>query len=201
MTSQTVLKVIDQIKENRVRFEAFCRSLSDEQLARPVPENTWNVKDFIAHLSTLDPMLEHWFTGVANGEPDAGTRTPDGQLLELDDWNEQVVVERRSWTLDQLFDEAGENRAKLIEAMLRLEDEHIDRITHFSGDNKRPPVDIPLKLFIRGWARHDAIHVGDMLKALPERADDPDLVAWLDDPAVKWYQNAMAGPSPRLSSE
>ena len=197
MTSPTALKVIDSIKKNRVRFESFCRSLSDEQLERPVPDNTWNVKDFIAHLSTLDPMLAHWFEGVAAGDPNAGLEAPDGQRLELDDWNEREVVERRPWSLDQLFAEAAQNREKLIDTISRLEDEHVNAITHFTGDNKRPPVDIPLKLFITGWARHDPIHVGDMLKALPERASDPDLAAWLDDPAVKWYQQAMAGPAKR----
>lgn len=201
MTSPTALKVIDSIKENRVRFEQFCRSLSDEQLARPVPDNTWVVKDFIAHLSTLDPLLAHWFEGVAAGDPNAGALTPEGESLDLDDWNEGEIIERRSWSLDQLFAEAAQNREKLIETISRLEDEHVDTVTHFAGDNKRPPADVPLKLFLMGWARHDAIHVGDMLKALPERADDADLVAWLDDPAVKWYQNAMAGPSPRMSSE
>jgi len=200
VTSQTALRVIDSIKKNRVRFEAFCRSLSDEQLERPVPDNTWIVKDFISHLATLDPALITWFDGVAAGNPDAGTLDPDGRPLDIDDFNEREVVQRRSWTLDRLFAEAAENREKLIESIARLEDANVDAITRFSGDNKRPPVDIPLKLFLTGWARHDAIHVADMLKALPERVDDPDLVAWLDDPAVKWYQQAMAGPSPRQSA-
>jgi hypothetical protein len=36
-----------------------------------------------------------------------------------------------------------------------------------------------------------------MLKALPERADDPAIREWLNHPAVTWYQNAMAGPAVR----
>jgi hypothetical protein len=54
---------------------------------------------------------------------------------------------------------------------------------------------VPLKLFIAGWAHHDAVHVADMLKALPERADDPDMRAWMDHPAIIWYQKTMAGPA------
>jgi len=40
-----------------------------------------------------------------------------------------------------------------------------------------------------------------MLKALPEHASDPAIAAWMDDGAVKWYQNAMSGPPrpPRTS--
>lgn len=198
MTSATALRVIEQIKHERVRFEAFCRSLSDDELHRPVPDNVWIVKDFIAHLATLDPLLVRWFDGVASGDANAGTTIDGGSgPMDLDDFNEQEVVKRRSWSLDQLFGEAAANREILINSLSRLEDEHVDAITHFAGDNKRPPADIPLKLFLAGWARHDAIHVADMLKALPERQGDPELEAWLDDPAVKWYQQAMAGPSPR----
>ena len=29
-----------------------------------------------------------------------------------------------------------------------------------------------------GLARHDPIHVADMIKALPERGEDPDIKAW-----------------------
>ena len=46
-----------------------------------------------------------------------------------------------------------------------------------------------------GLARHDPIHVADMVKALPERAEEPEIKAWLDDTVVKWYQRAMAGPA------
>ena len=51
------------------------------------------------------------------------------------------------------------------------------------------------ELFLQGWARHDPIHVADMIKALPERAEDPQLKEWLDDSVVKWYQQTMGGPA------
>jgi hypothetical protein len=108
-----------------------------------------------------------------------------------------VVADRRDWSLTQIFDEAAENRTHLLEALRELDDEHINQVVHFPGDNKRAPADIPFKLFLAGLARHDPIHVADMLKALPEHTDDPELQAWLDDPAVKWYQDAMSGPPKR----
>jgi hypothetical protein len=36
-----------------------------------------------------------------------------------------------------------------------------------------------------------------MVKALPERAEDPALKAWLNDTVVQWYQSTMAGPAKR----
>ncbi len=195
MPTERIETIIRTIKDERCRFETFCRSLSEEELARLVPDSTWQVRDFIAHLATLDTETKRWFEGVANGVPDAVVRDAEGRPFDLDDWNDTAVADRRERTLDQIFDEAAANREQLIATLEKLTDEHTDSITRFAGDNKRPPADIPLKLFLAGWAHHDAIHVADMLKALPERAGDPELQAWLDHPAVAWYQQAMAGPA------
>ncbi len=195
MATERMQKTIDTIKDERRRFEAFCLSLSEEELARPVPDSTWIVRDFIPHLGTLDTELIRWFEGVANGVLDAIERAADGRPFDLDDWNDSAVAERREWTLDKIFGEAAANRQKLIATLEKLTDEQTDAVARFGGDSKRPPADVPLKLFLAGWAHHDAIHVADMLKALPERADDPDIRAWLDHPAVAAYQMAMAGPA------
>jgi hypothetical protein len=198
MPEETANKVIATIEKERIHFEAFCRSLSKEELERMVPpDNKWSVKDFAAHLATLDVELQRWFEGVIAGEADQPVRNLDGTRFDIDNWNDGVVGARHDWTLDQIFEEAASNRAKLIETIRKLTEEHVNTITRFGGDNKRPPAEIPLKLFLLGWAHHDAIHVADMLKALPERADDPALKEWLSHPAVTWYQNAMAGPATR----
>jgi hypothetical protein len=193
--SERAEKAIDTIKSERRRFQTFCYGLSDEELAREVPNSTWIVRDFIAHLATLDTQLQTWFQSVVDGEPDGSIRNADGQPDDLDDWNDRTVAERRDWTLDKVFDEAAANREQLIPVIEQLTEENLNTIVHFSGDNKRPPADIPFGMFLSGWAHHDAIHLADMLKALPERADDPELRAWLEHPAVTWYQNAMAGPA------
>ena len=195
MATARMQKTIDTIKNERRRFETFCRSLSDEELARPVPDSTWIVRDFIPHLGTLDTELIRWFEGVANGVPDAIERDADGRRFKLDAWNDRTVAERRQWTLDEIFAEAAANRERLIVTLERLTDEQTDTVARMGGDSKRPPADVPLKLFLAGWAHHDAVHVADMLKALPERADDPEIRAWLDHPAVIWYQKTMAGPA------
>ncbi len=197
MATERIQKIISTIKHERQRFEAFCRSLSEEELARPVPDSTWTVRDFIPHLGTLDTETIRWLEGVASGVPDTAVRDADGRPFDLDGWNDRTVAERRGWTLDQIFGEAAANREKLIETLEKLTDEHTDSVTRFAGDNKRPPADVPLKLFLAGWAYHDAIHVADMLKALPERAGEPGMQAWLDHPAVAWYQQTMAAPARR----
>jgi hypothetical protein len=189
-------RVIDTIIANRERFEQFCRSLSEEQLRRPVPDSTWIVKDFAAHLGTLDMELTRWFAGAREGRADSSVDA-DGAHFDVDAFNDAVVAERRDWPLDRVFAEAAGLRRGLIDVLATLDDEQIDRPMKFSGDNKRGPGEFPLRLFLAGWAQHDPIHAADMLKALPELADDPDIKAWVDNPFVAGYQKAMAGPPRR----
>jgi hypothetical protein len=191
-------RVIEAIEENRRRFEAFCFGLTGEQLDRPVPDSTWVVRDFAAHLATLDPPFTRWFDGLARGNAVLDGRIDaDGAPFDIDQYNDAVVAERRSWPLSKVFEEAAENRRALVAALRALDDEQASRPMHFAGDNKRGPGTIPLNLFLAGWAQHDPIHVADMLKALPELADDADIRAWLDNPFVGGYQKAMAGPPRR----
>ncbi len=197
MTSESILAMIDRFKDNRERFIAFCRSLSDEELIRPVPGSTYRVLDFVGHLATLDPVLARQFDSAAGGHIEELGRNNDGSPFDIDAYNDAEVAARRDWSLDQMLEEAATNRATFLASLAKLEDEHIDNVVHFTGDNKRDPADVPFKIFLQGLTRHDPIHVADMVKALPERAEDPELKAWLNDTVVQWYQTTMAGPPKR----
>jgi hypothetical protein len=193
--SPTAQRVVDAIIENRRRFEDFCYSLTEEELMRPVPGTTWIVRDFPAHLDTLDTALLRWFAGAANGVPVDSSRSAAGDPFDVDAFNDAQVAARRDWPLDQVFAEARQNRRKLIDTISVLTEEQIEQPMHFAGDAKRNAGDLALKLFLAGWAQHDPIHVADMIKALPERAADPEIVAWLNNPFVSGYQAAMTAPA------
>jgi hypothetical protein len=197
MTSETILALIERFQDNRERFVAFCRSLSDEELARPVPGSSYRVKDFVSHLATLDPVMAEQFERAAQGLMEELGRGDDGSSFDVDKYNDAEVARRRDWSLDRMLEEAAANRTAFLGSLEKLEDEHIDKVTHFTGDNKRDPTDVPFKLFLQGLTRHDPIHVADMVKALPERAEHPELKAWLNDTVVQWYQTTMAGPAKR----
>ena len=189
--NDTVKRVIDVIIENRRRFEEFCVSLSDEEQFRPVPDSSWVVKDFAAHLSTLDLTFVRYMDAVARGGRIDMTKDADGNAFDLDAWNDAQVAERRKWPMEKVFDEARANRVALIGQMEPLTEEDISRNMHFS-DPKRGAADFPLKAFLVGWAQHDPIHVADMIKALPERGDDLAITAWLANPMVTSYQTSMS---------
>jgi hypothetical protein len=189
--------MIDAMKSHRQRLEAFARSLSDEELERPVPDSDWRVKDFLIHLLSFDPEMVRWLERVRAGDTSVPKTTSDGEPYNIDTWNNAQVAERRDWPLERILEEGVEGR-KQFEATLRtMEDEHIEQVVDFPGDNKRDPAKVQLKLFLGGLGRHDPVHVADIMKALPERSEDPELRAWLDDGIVRWYQNAMSGPPRR----
>lgn len=198
MASETVSLVVRSIREHRQRFERFCRSLSEEELSRPVPGSTWLVKDFISHLGTLDPAMAASFRAAAAGQPDEVFHTEQSEAFrDIDTWNDARVAERRDWPLERVLTEAAANRAALITVLEGLSEEQLQRELYFTGDNKRSPARLPLRAFLLGWSLHDPIHAADMLKALPERAREPELAAWVEHPVVKGYQAAMAGPPRR----
>jgi len=197
MATETIERLVEKFRANRQRFEPFCRALSEEELSRPVPDSTWAVKDFVSHLGSLDTELVRWFDGLREGRLDENARLADGSAFDIDKWNDERIAERREWPLERILTEAAGNREAFLQTLEKLEDKHIEQVFHFRGDNKRDPADIQFKLFLLGLARHDPIHVADMVKALPERAEDPDLKSWLDDSVVQWYQTVMAGPAKR----
>lgn len=196
MGSEAIQRSIAAFEKNRERFEAFCLSLSEEELARPVPDSHWQVKDFISHLGTLDTVMAQQIEALAKGVSDPLNEAGD-KGFDVDAWNEKEVQKRKDWPVGEMLEEARTNRAAFLASVAKLTDEDIDKTLHFRGDNKRDPADIPYKVFLGGLTRHDAIHVADMIKALPERAQDAELKAWLDDGVVKWYQTTMARPAKR----
>lgn len=189
-----VQAIVELIERERRRFADFCRSLSEEELARPVPSSTWIVKDFISHLATIDRPVGQWFVSIVDGSE--APRGGDSSAWNVDRFNDAAVARRRGQRVEEILAEAEKERVALVEILARVTDEQFDRSIRFGGDSKRPPSDLQFGRYLSGWARHDIIHVSDMLRALPERRADPLVAAWLAEPEVavlvSGYQKAMA---------
>jgi hypothetical protein len=197
MTSTAVQEVLAELDSHRERFEAFCRSLTAEELGREVPKSTWIVRDFIAHLATIDGPVSQMFRSMHSGE-DAGIRNADpatgntdGGKFQVDNWNDRQVEKRRGLDVEAVLKEAAEARAALRADMLVLTDEDLARTLKFGGDSKRAPSEIPFGAYLRGWCKHDPMHAMDMSRALPER--QAELAPWFDDPVIQGYQRQMNG--------
>jgi len=186
--------VVSRIEGERGRFERFCTSLTEEELRREVPESTWQVKDFISHLATIDGPVAGWFVAIQSGNV-GGPTGQRGEAWNVDRYNDGAVAKRRDRSVEEILAEARTERAAMIEVLGRFSEEQVNGTIHFGGDAKRPSSDLQLLRYLQGWARHDIIHVADMLKALPERRTDPVITAWLAEPGVGeligFYQRAM----------
>lgn len=181
--------VVKELDEHRARFEAFCRSLSPEEAMTPVPNSTWVVKDFISHLATIDGPVGEMFASVHAGA-DPSMRDSDGGRFRVDDWNDRQVEKRRGLAIEEILREAAESRAVLHGQMDSLTAADVARVMTFGGDSKRPASQIVLLNYLRGWNKHDPMHVIDMLRGIPQRMT-PELEAWFDDPVIRGYQAAM----------
>jgi DinB superfamily len=189
MTHPIVSRVIDELAAHRATFEAYCRSLSEEQLNRPVPQSTWLVRDFIAHLATIDEPVGEMFQTVHAGR-DPGIRTQDGERWDVDRWNEDRIQERRAWSVEEVLGEAAKTRGELLVHLSALDENDLAKALKFGGDARRAPAEYPLGAYIQGWCKHDPMHALDMSRALPE-AMTPELEQWFADPVVQGYNRQM----------
>jgi hypothetical protein len=194
----TVQAVIQELDSHREQFEAFCRALTGEQLQRPVPGSDWLVRDFIAHLATIDGPVTEMFRGYQRPAAAAPDSSPPGgeqrPAWDVDRWNQRRVEDRRERSVDDLLAEAAETRAACRQALEALTAEQVEQTLHFGGDSKRPASEVRLLDYLRGWCKHDPMHAVDMLRALPEH-DTPGMRAWFDDPVIQGYQQAMNRPA------
>ena len=163
--------VVEETNRNRATFEDFCRSLTAEDLAQPVPRATWQVKGYIAHLASIDIWVGDWFEHQADGRRWRPTMD-DGSPFDIDAWNEARVVERERASVDDLLTEAAGHRDRLWAAVDRFSPDVLDKPFNFRGH------DITFLRYLQLWAGHDPAHSADMLRALPARQDDPGLREW-----------------------
>ena len=81
MKSTAVQHASDTMLKHRQQFEVFCRSLSEEELSRPVPNSDWTVKDFIIHLAQFDEEVTRWMVALKEGRIEAPGRNDDGSTV------------------------------------------------------------------------------------------------------------------------
>jgi Mycothiol maleylpyruvate isomerase N-terminal domain len=163
--------VIAETNDNRQHFEAFCRALTAAELGQPVPAATWSVKDYIAHLATIDIWVGDWFEHMADGRAWL-PKAEDGGPFNIDAWNEAEVVKRRPASVEELLAEGAGHRARLLASWDRFTPETLDGNFDFRGNS------ISFLRYLQLWAGHDPAHTMDMLRALPAREPDPAVAAW-----------------------
>lgn len=182
MTTPRARLALDELARHRTQFELLCRSLTDEELAAPVPNSPWTVHRYIAHLATIDGLIAPSFqrmTGLISASP---PDPPPVLPFDIDDWNEAAVAGRTDASIDDLLAEAARHRAEMAAAIERFSDEDLDRIIPYGGDRKAtglPPTPVRFGGLLWGIALHDPTHTRDILRAIPHRRNEPWIAEWL----------------------
>jgi hypothetical protein len=187
--------LLAEMAHHRVRFEAFCRSLTSEELATPVPDAPWTVADYIAHLATIEALINPWLAAMAGVAGIPAPEVPPPTPFDLDDWNEAIVARRAGRSLDEVFEEAAENRQRYADILGALTDRQLEMEIPFGGDRRvidLPPVMKPLLTVLTSVALHDPMHTLDMLRAIPQRRDDPGVSEWLASVDISRLDPEMA---------
>ena len=173
--------VVDEMARHRVQFEHLCHDLSAAELAATIPGSHWSVKDYIAHLCTIDALIAHAFAAQV-GQQAPMPDIPYPQPFDIDDWNEAAVRSRADRSVDDLLAEGATNSEYMRNAISAMTDEHLDRIIPYGGDRKTlnlKPSMVRFGGLLWGIAVHDPTHTRDILRALPERAEQPWIQEWL----------------------
>ena len=173
--------IIDELARHRHQFEPFCRSLSEEELAARIPGSSWTVKDYIAHLGTIDGLIAYNFQRFVGLDVVPAPDIPVGRPFDIDDWNDAAIRARRPATVEQLLDEATWHRAHLVRCLSAMDDTHLDMLIPFGSRRATGLPDVPVKLRSVLWAIavHDPNHTQDILRAIPRRAGVPFVAEWL----------------------
>lgn len=173
--------VIDEFARHRTQFEHLCHSLTPPELVSVIPGSHWTVKDYIAHLCTIDSLIAAGFgpsVGVAAPPPDV----PIMQPFDIDDWNEAAVRAREDASVDDLLEESRRHRANMLMAIERMADTDLDWVIPYGGDRKATglaPTPVRFGGLLWGIAIHEPTHTRDIIRALPERAKEPSIAEWL----------------------
>jgi hypothetical protein len=139
------------------------------------------VKDYIAHLCTIDGLIVPRFAAMV-GQQAPLPDTPIPNPFDIDDWNEAAVMSRRGKGVEALLEEAAGHRERLLAAVAAFTDAHLDQEILYGGDRKVlgiPPSRVRFGGLLWGVAIHDPTHTRDILRALPHRASESWLREWL----------------------
>ena len=175
MTTPRAQAILDEQAQHRARFEGFCRSLTDEELAEQVPGTPWAVHGYVAHLATIDSLISPFLAPLVGIRDVPRAELPPPVPFDIDEWNDAMVPLRARAAVEQLLSEAGRHRAEYVRVLSMLSDEQLDMMIPFGGDRKvidLPPTQVRLEDLLWAIALHDPNHTQDMLRAIPQREGD-----------------------------
>lgn len=173
--------VIDEFARHRRQFVTLCHSLSATELATTIPRSHWTVKDYIAHLCTIDGLIVPGFAARTGGSapfPDVPMPNP----FDIDEWNDAAVRARSNASIEELLAESDVHRERLLTSTAKFTDADLDAIIDYGGDRKSlnlPKSKVRFGGLLWGIAIHEPTHTRDIIRGLPGRVEEPWVAEWL----------------------
>ncbi|MEP6871248.1 MAG: DinB family protein [Anaerolineaceae bacterium] len=169
LTNPRTSLVLYEFARHRIQFAHLCRGLTTDELATNIPDSHWSVKDYVAHLCTIDGLIVPNFSamvGLKAPRPDVPIPLP----FDIDDWNDAAIIARRKVGIEELLAEANTHRGRLVAAIERLTDIQLDSTIPYGGDRKSlglAPTKVRFGGLLWGIAIHEPTHTRDIVRALP----------------------------------
>ena len=158
-TKQEVAQSLRAVVE---RAEKVAARLSEKDVACPVCENGWSVKQVFAHLASLGASPA-FFIGMAKQAASGGSGGGGmGPGFDIDAFNKQQVELRKERSMAELLAEYRQGREQGIQVMESTPDDVLSKeIWNFQEGTS--PV---LEVIQRGAAEHDMGHLDEVESAL-----------------------------------
>jgi len=173
--------VIDEFARHRTQFETLCRALTPSELVTPIPGSHWTVRDYIAHLCTIDGLIVPGFAAQV-GQSAPLPNVPFPNPFDSDDWNNSAVRAHADASIEDLLAEAAVHRERMVRAISEFTDAHLDNIIDYGGDRKTlnlPKSKVQFGGLLWGIAIHEPTHTRDIIRTLPKRGKEPWIAEWL----------------------
>src|SRR5436853_1562808 len=93
----TKAKLLETIRDARVRWEGLLAEVGEERMQIPGVEGNWSVKDIIAHVSYFESGMTRWLNSALTGE--APVPSLDTKGMDVDQENAWVYEQNRNRSL------------------------------------------------------------------------------------------------------
>lgn len=129
-------EMLDLISNEWEALGAVLEPLDRKTMSQAGVESTWSVKDILAHISAWEKLMIQWLEESLRGETPQRP-APGESWDDLDTFNEQLYLENKDKTLDDVLQEFGEIHQvamKIVEAMDESDLLEPDRFEWRKGD-------------------------------------------------------------------
>jgi uncharacterized protein (TIGR03083 family) len=150
-------QLADEMTAARVEMDQAVAALTDNQLSRPTTNEGWNVRDVLAHLSSIEARMRERWEHILRGVPWPGEGT------SVDDYNARCIAERRSWSTQQILEEFKRSARESLAFVERLQPGDLDKTYQHPSRGT-----VSLETQIRGVARHVKAHLSEVKAALTD---------------------------------